>query len=126
MYQFQVLCFGVTSAPYTFDRLGRSVRDYLFKRGVRIIIYLDDILVLAQSFSQCLKDAQFVVDTLVRLGFFIKEKKCNLTPSKHFYLGYFWDTIEMTCSLSPEKLQNIQAMCRECLKKLNVSIKTLQ
>ena len=63
----------------------------------------------------------------MRLGFFIKEKKCILTPSKHFYfLGYFWDTIEMTCSLPPEKLLNIQAMCRECLKKITVTIKLLQ
>ena len=47
MYQFQVLCFGVTNAPFTFDKLGKAVRDHLLSKGVRMIIYLDDILVLA-------------------------------------------------------------------------------
>ena len=127
VFQFQVLCFGVTNAPFTFDKLGRALRDYLLIKGVRMIIYLDDILVLAQTRSQCLKDAQFVVDTIARLGFFIKRKKCILSPSKHFYfLGYFWDTMEMVCLLPPEKLQNIQNLCRECLTKRNVPVKLLQ
>ena len=127
MYQFQVLCFGVTNAPFTFHNLGKAVRDHLLSKGVRMIIYLDDILVLAQSFSQCISHAQLVVDTFVRLGFFIKTKKCILTPSKHFYfLGYLWDTTDMVCSLPSEKLQNIQSLCRDCLAKGLIPLKLLQ
>ena len=74
MYQFQVLCFGIKNAPFAFVKIGEAVRDFLFIKGIRMIIYLDDILVLAQSVSQCVKDAQMVVDTLVDLGFFIKRK----------------------------------------------------
>ena len=57
MYQFQVLCFGVKNAPFAFVKLGEAVRDFLFLKGIRMIIYLDDILILAQSISQCIKDA---------------------------------------------------------------------
>ena len=53
-------------APIIFDRLGR---------GIRMIIYLDDILVLSTTMEQCLIDAQIVVDTLASLGFMIKAKK---------------------------------------------------
>ena len=90
---------------------------YLKLKGVRLIIYLDDILVLSISYNQCLIDAQMVVDTLVSLGFMIKAKKSVTIPSQtFFYLGYLWDTLTMTCSLPSEKLDNIKFYCREVLK----------
>lgn len=127
VYQFRVLCFGVKNAPFTFNRLGQSIRLYLNLRGIRIIIYLDDILVLASSFDQCIKDAQFVIDTLVSLGFQIKIEKCVFTPSQDFFfLGYLWNTKEMTCSLPEEKLQNIKLLCKEALATLWVTVRLLQ
>ena len=63
VYQFRVLCFGIRNAPFTFHTLGGAVRDFLSCLGVTMIIYLDDILVLAQTFEQCIKHAQLVVDT---------------------------------------------------------------
>ena len=65
----QMPLFWPENAPFIFDRLGKAVCYYLSLRGIRIIIYLDDILVLDSTFGKCLKDAQFVVDTLVKLGF---------------------------------------------------------
>ena len=98
--------------------MGRSVGIHLKLKGIRLIIYLDDILVLSTSYEQCQIDAQIVVDTLVSLGFMIKAKKSVTTPSqKFFYLGYSWDTITMSCSLPPEKLDNIKFYCREVLKE---------
>ena len=35
---------------------------YLKLKGVRLIVYLDEILVLSISYNQCLIDAQMVVD----------------------------------------------------------------
>ena len=126
MYQFQVLCFGVKNAPFAFVKLGEAVRDFLFLKGIRMIIYLDDILILAQSISQCIKDAQFVIDTLVKLGFFIKRKKCVFTPSQHFFfLGYLWDTKAMLCTLPQEKLENIQSLGKQVLAKCRTSVKEL-
>ena len=82
-----------------------------------MIIYLYDILILSTSMEQCLIDAQIVVDTLASLGFMIKAKKSVTTPSQtFFYLGYLWDTVRMTCSLPPEKLDNIKFYCREIMK----------
>ena len=90
---------------------------HLKLKGIRIIIYIDDILILSSSFAQCLIDAQIVVDLLVSLGFMIKAKKSVTTPSQSFfYLGYLWNTLDMTCSLPPEKLENIKFYCQEVLK----------
>ena len=127
IYQFQVLCFGVKNAPFVFNRLGQSIQEYLSLRGIRMIIYIDDILVLATSFHQCLQHAQFVIDTLIKLGFHIKIEKCVFTPSQEFYfLGYLWNSRTLHCSLPEEKLQNIKTLCQEALTSPKVSVKLLQ
>ena len=51
---------------------------YFNLRGVCIIIYIDDILILSDFFEKCIKDAQFVIDKLIELGFQIKTEKCVL------------------------------------------------
>ena len=127
LYQFRVLCFGVRSAPYIFDRLGKSLRLFLNLHGVRIVIYIDDLLVLASSYDQCVRDAQLVVDTLVKLGFHIKVKKCVFTPNQDvFFLGYLWDTRTMVVSLPEEKLVNIKTFCATALLTDRVTVRLLQ
>ena len=78
VYQFKVLCFGVTNAPYTFNR--KQLRKFFGLRGVSIIIYIDDILVVSESSDKCLVDAQLVINKLVEMGLHIKLEKCSLTP----------------------------------------------
>ena len=127
MYQFTVMCFGMTNAPYTFYRLGESLKSFFNIRAIRTIIYIDDLLVLASSFAQCLRDAQFVIDTLVRLGFHIKTEKCVLTPSQDFFfLGFLWDSERMICSLPEEKLETIKFLCKEATSLPDVRVRTLQ
>ena len=121
------MCFGVRNAPYTFDRLGQALKRHLQSKSIRIIIYYDDILVLASSYSKCLSDAQIVVNTLVELGFYIKLEKCILSPSQiFFFLGYKWDSLEMTCTLPLEKLESIQSLCHAVNTGERVQVKDLQ
>ena len=127
IYQFKVLCFGVKNAPFTFNRLGQQLRMYFNLRGVCIIIYIDDIIILSDSFEKCIKDAQFVIDKLIELGFQIKTEKCVLTPSQHFFfLGYLWDSNMMTCELPEEKLLNIKSLCKEILADNRVRVRLMQ
>ena len=102
--------------------MGRSISLYLKLRGIRIIIYIDDILILSRSYEQCLIDAQL----LDSLGFMIKTKKSISKPSQQlFYLGYLWNTLEMTCTLPPEKLDNIKFYCRAVLQEQFFTVKLL-
>ena len=57
MYKFKVLCFGVKNAPFTFKRLGQTLRKLFNLKGISIIIYRDDILILSETFEKCIKDA---------------------------------------------------------------------
>ena len=115
------------NAPFTFNRLGQQLRKFFNRMGVSIIIYIDDILVLSESFDKCMRDAQFVIDKLIELGLHIKREKCLLQPSQNFYfLGYLWDTNKMICQLPQEKLQNIKSLCKEILAKHRTTVKLLQ
>ena len=127
MYEFKTLCFGLRNAPYAFDRLGQALRKFFQLLSIRIIIYYDDLLVLAQGCAKCIKDAQFVIDTLVKLGFRIKIEKCILSPSQRFFfLGFIWDTINMECVLPEEKLANIHALCQKIEPKKHVTVQLVQ
>ena len=96
-------------------------------RGVCTIIYIDDILVLSDSLENCMRDSQFVIDTLIELGFHLKDEKCVLTPSQHFFfLGYLWDSNEMTCELPEEKLLTIRSLCQETIPNKWVVVGWLQ
>ena len=111
IFQFKVLCFGVKNAPFTFNRLGQQLRKFFSQRGVSIIIYIDDILVISETSDKCRRDAQFVINKLVELGLHIKLEKCSLHPSQSFYfLGFLWNTNTMLCQLPEEKLINIKTL----------------
>ena len=47
--QFRVLCFGLSTAPQVFTRVFATVSAWAHSRGVRLLRYLDDWLVLASS-----------------------------------------------------------------------------
>ena len=127
VFQFRVLCFGVKNAPFTFNRLGQQLRKFFSLKGVSIIIYIDDILVISETFNKCRSDTQFVINKLVELGLHIKLEKCSLCPSQSFYfLGFLWDTNLMLCQLPEEKLTNIKTLCREILSKSEVKVRSLQ
>ena len=47
VYQFKVLCFGLSTAPQVFTRVMAPLSVMLHDLGVRILRYLDDWLILA-------------------------------------------------------------------------------
>ena len=116
------------NALFTFNSLGQTRRKFFNLRRISIIFYKDDILILSRTFEKCIKDAQFVIDTLIRLGFHIKIEKCALQTSQHFFLflGYLWDTNRMICELPQEKLQNIKSLCKVILANTRVSVRLRQ
>ena len=49
LYQFNCLPFGLSSAPWIFTKATKPVVTILRSLGMRIIIYIDDILIMAPS-----------------------------------------------------------------------------
>ena len=72
-YEFKVLPFGLTSAPYVFTKVVRQLVKYWRGRGYLILMYLDDSIggdmsverarILSDSVRQDLASSGFTVNT---------------------------------------------------------------
>lgn len=75
IYQFNALPFGLTSAPFVFTKIGKQLVNWLRKKGVKVVIYLDDFLIFGETYDNCLKDTELTISLLTSLGFLISWKK---------------------------------------------------
>lgn len=103
LYHFKVMCFGLTSAPATQQRL----MDRLFgpEFGGRIFIYLDDIVIVSATFEEHTRLLRVVLDRLSFAGLTINLQKCQFFRSQLKYLGYVVD--EFGLRTDPEKIRAI-------------------
>jgi hypothetical protein len=116
-YEFQCLPFGLSSAPRTFTKLLKPVIVLLRTQGIRIVIYLDDMLILDQSPERLSSIFRSVVNLLQRLGFLIKQEKCSQAPSQCLeFLGSLINSSEMTQAVPNDKLQKLQIECKNAIQ----------
>lgn len=115
-YCFNVLPFGLTSSPRVFSKVLKPAIVFLRKSGLRIVSYLDDILICSNSLSSSISDRNLALELLSGLGFHIHFEKSQLVPvQKIKHLGYFLDSINMCFSLPEDKLSKIQSLALPCL-----------
>ena len=105
--QDNFLSFGCRASPYIFNSLTDAVSRYMQGCGFTCYNYLDDFLVVGDSFYSC-QEAQLALHTLLRsLGFDIAYKKV-LSPTRvQRYLGIEIDTVEMKLRLPTDKLAKL-------------------
>ena len=117
LYQFLVLPFGLSTAPFVFTMVTKPIVAFLRSRGIRVLFYLDDILVIGKTKEECEKNLKVVLDLLQSLGFLINWKKSNLVPSQRFlFLGLLWDSTLGQICLPQNKLLNLQRLARSMAK----------
>ena len=93
VYQFRVLCFGLSPAPQVFTRVFGAPAAYLHSLGIRLLRYLDDWLILSESREASLRDLQLVLRACRDLGICINLAKSELSPSQTpQYLGMILDS----------------------------------
>ena len=114
-YQFVAMPFGLSIAPRIFTLVMKDVMAALHKRGIHVVVYLDDFLIIAPSFVIALEWTSIVLETLRIRGFLVNLEKSQIYPSmKRDFLGITWDS-EMQASLSvpnAEKLANTTRLFR--------------
>ena len=93
VYQFKALCFGLSTAPQVFTRVFAAVSAWAHARGIRLLRYLDDWLVLSSSEKKAKESIRELLSLCRTLGIVINEKKSDLVPSQSAkYLGMTIDT----------------------------------
>ena len=126
-YEFQVMCFGLACAPHTFTKLTKAPISILRRVGVRLVIYLDDILLMAQTLEEIQRARDLTLFLLENLGFTINLQKSILTPQRSMvFLGLIIDTPSLTILLPEEKVTDLVQRCNgtigiKSLSALNVA-----
>ena len=85
-FQWKVLCFGLTNAPATFQR----VMNQIFKEhiGKIVLVYLDDILVMSRTPEEHEKHLRTVLEVLRQHKLKVKLSKCELNRPELHFLGH--------------------------------------
>ena len=105
-YQFTCLRFGLSCAPWTFTKVMKPMMTLLRSWGIRIIIYIDDMLILANSKKEASQHLEVLVFLLEALGFIINQEKSLLSPVQEIeFLGLMVDSLAIQLKLPGEKLR---------------------
>ena len=119
----EVLPFGLATAPRVFTFLTKPILFLCHHKGLHIVIYLDDTLVLICSKWAGKRAHSFLCSLLVHLGLHINFSKSDLCLSQTFtFLGLCWDTVCMSVSLPPDKLADIQQLALSLLQTPHVTV----
>ena len=95
-------------------------------KGVRLVIYLDDMAIISSSRELSSQEAGIIVQILESLGFIINREKSVLFPSqKIVFLGYVIDSVAGTVSLPEEKLNKVKEQTLSLSRNLQCSIREL-
>ena len=125
-YQFNCLPFGLSSAPWVFTKSTRPIVATLRELGLRLIIYIDDILVIVETESMLRDHITAVIYLLENLGFVINHPKSELTPTQEIeFLGFVINSTKMELKLPGEKIKKKKSEAGKVLQAHTVSALTL-
>ena len=125
-FQFRALPFGLNIAPRVFTRLLKPVTAFLRKRGARIVIYLDDILIIGSKIEETRRFTEMAMSLLESLGFIINREKSILKPTQVLtFLGFTINSVNMTLNLPHDKVTAIQSQCRQLLTLSSVTLRAI-
>ncbi len=119
-WQYRVLPFGLSLSPRVFTKVVEGALTPLREVGVRILNYLDDWLILAQSREQLGDHRDLVLRHLSQLGLRVNWEKSKLSPVQRIsFLGVELDSVSMTARLTEERAQAV-LICLSSFRGRNV------
>ena len=115
-YQFRVLCFGLTTAPQVFTRLMAPISAILHRYGIRMLRYLDDWLIVAESRTACLQARERLLQVCEELGLQVNFKKLSLIPSQDMtFLGMQIQSVRFVAKPTETRVENLLKIIEEFL-----------
>ena len=121
-FEFVSLPFGLSLAPLIFTKVVREFVEIQRSNGLRLRVYLDDWLNLAQSQAKCRETTELLLQQTALFGFQIKLSKCDLNPSQTFnYLGMKFDTVNFTVQPIPDRVDKLGSLLHMALSKQHIT-----
>ncbi len=117
LFEPNVMPFGATNAPSTFQRLIDRVLHGLTWR--QCLVYLDDVLIFSKTFEEHLEAIHEVLSRLDYAGLKLKPSKCNFVKDEVDYLGF--KVSQKGIQVTPKK---IEALLKVPLPETNKKLYT--
>lgn len=109
LYEFNVLPFGLNTAPYVFTKILKPVAKFLRSKGYLSTFYLDDLFLVGHSYDECLQNMNNTKTLLESLGFIINTEKSSVYPTNSCkFLGNIIDSKKLEVRLPDEKKEKIK------------------
>ena len=122
LYQFTCLPNGLAEAPRKFTKLLKVPFAVLRSQGHESSAYLDDSALFGGTEKKCLENVQDSM-SFRQSRVTVHPEKSMLTPQHILiYLGFILNSLEMTVTPTPEKIQKVIDMCEQLLNKKKVMI----
>ncbi|GFH29756.1 uncharacterized protein HaLaN_28472 [Haematococcus lacustris] len=103
LYQFKVLCFGLTNAPATFQRvMNNAFADVINDCS---LVYIDDILIMSKSVPDHFNHLRRVLELLRKHQFQAKLSKCEFLKTALKFLGHI--VSDQGIAVDPDKVKSI-------------------
>lgn len=123
-WQFRALPNGLSSGPRLFTKILKPPLAYLRSRGINIVAYLDDTIIMAKTRAQAVQATTQTVKVLTELGFVIHPTKSCLHPTQQItFLGFIIDSTMLRVTLTLAKREEIKSVCQELLTTSRPSIR---
>ena len=102
---FNAFCLGLVLR--VFIKLLKPVVGLLRRQGIRLVIFLDDMLVLAQSREDLVVQMDQIAQLFKLLGFSVNQENSQLTPAREIqFLGFLIDSQSLMIWLIQEKTES--------------------
>ena len=125
-FVFTVLPFGMSSAPYIFSKLVRSLVNYWRGLGRRVVTFLDDGIGGSPDYASCLVHSRLCRSDLDSAGFFVNLQKSVWEPSQvGTWLGFHLDFSLNFITVPLPKIKKLQESISRILALRFVNAKDL-
>lgn len=126
IFEFNVLPFGLCTAPYVFTKVMKPIIKLLRCKGHLSTVYLDDFLLVGCNYDSCMSNVIDTSNLLKSMGFIINTNKSNLLPTNNCkFLGFIINSNTLQLSLPADKVSKIKAGLLEFQRLKSCKIRVL-
>ena len=125
-FVYTVLPFGLSVGPWLFTKILRPLVRFFRSEGIKLVLYLDDGIVVHEDRMVAQRQALFVRDTLAQAGLSEQPEKCHWTVTQCItWLGFDINLKSFTISVPSQKLLTTRNQVNYLLTKRSVSARDL-
>lgn len=126
LWEFCRMPNGYCRAPRKFTKLMKAFMAYIRQRGIKGIVYLDDLFLTNKDKNLLATQTEYVKRKLEELGFTINLKKsCTLPKQSMEFLGYTLNSNPLSIALPSKKKEDIAELSQNILNMKVVSLRVL-